>query len=869
MPCRSILLLGAALISMHAMAEHSPLPGGEPVAGVSRTLAAWRTAHYRDVRYALRIELLPPFERVTGTLALDVSLEAVPADLVLDWRGDSTDHALRDLRVNGQRLAPIPYANDHLVVPRATLRAGANRIEVAFSAPVRAAGAALTRYRDATDGSEYVYSLLVPAEASTLFPCFDQPDLKARFALELAVPEAWRAVSNGREIARAAEAGVARYRFAPTEPISTYLFAFAAGPFAELDDPGSDLRLLVRRSKLDRARAEAGEIFRLHREALRWLESYFAQPYAYRKLDVVLVPELAYGGMEHAGAIFLREDSVLFPFEPSDADQLRRAQLVFHEAAHQWFGDLVTMRWFDDLWLKEGFANLMAAKAAAALLPEHDAWNAFRALKIAAYRTDETRGTTPIWQALPNLNAAKSAYGSIVYSKAPAILRQLEFYLGEEAFRAGVGAFLAQHAHGAADWNDLLAAFEGASGENLQTWARAWVTGAGLPRVTLDWQLDGDGRVARLEVVQEEPLRPFRSRLLIEHADGTHSVHTVTLGEAPRVAVPGTVGRPKPRFAFANDGDYGYGLFRLDPDSRRYLLAHLGQVQDQLLRALLWDALWEEVRATIIAPSEWIAVALRELPGERDDVTVSGVLGRLQTAFRFYLSEVQRETWAPQLEAALRSGMLEAPARSLRIHYFRAFAAVASSASGRATLKQLLAGDMAVPGVRLSASDRYRILRRLLAVSDPDARDLLSTEARRDAGDDARRFAYAAGAAEPDARVKQRYFDAFLHERELAESWIEEALPAFNMVEHSEITRVHLQSALASLPELSTRHKIFFVNAWLAAFVGGQTGASALAMAEQAAADPALTPALRRKLLEVTDELARTVAIRRAAGSQD
>ena len=277
------------------------------------------------------------------------------------------DHALHDLRVNGEPLEPIPYARDHVVVPREHLRPGANRVEVRFAAPVRPAGAALTRYRDGTDGSEYIYSLLVPADASTLFPCFDQPDLKARFTLELTVPEQWRAVSNGRELGRTEQGGAAHYRFAPTEPISTYLLAFAAGPFAELRDSHSDLRLLVRRSRLERAREEAGEIFRLHREGLRWLERYFGQPYAYGKLDVVLVPELAYGGMEHAGAIFLREDSVLFPFEPSDADRLRRAQLIFHEAAHQWFGDLVTMRWFDDLWLKEGFANLMAAKAAAAL----------------------------------------------------------------------------------------------------------------------------------------------------------------------------------------------------------------------------------------------------------------------------------------------------------------------------------------------------------------------------------------------------------------------------------------------------------------------------------------------------------------------
>ena len=775
---------------------------------------------------------------------------------------------MHDLRVNGKPLEPIPYARDHVVVPREHLRPGANRVEVAFAAPVRPAGAALTRYRDGTDGSEYIYSLLVPADASTLFPCFDQPDLKARFTLELTVPEQWRAVSNGRELARAELADAAHYRFAPTEPISTYLLAFAAGPFAELRDSHSDLRLLVRRSRLERAREEAGEIFRLHREGLRWLERYFAQPYAYGKLDVVLVPEFAYGGMEHAGAIFLREDSVLFPFEPSDADRLRRAQLIFHEAAHQWFGDLVTMRWFDDLWLKEGFANLMAAKAAAALMPEYAPWNAFRALKTAAYRTDETRGTTPIWQALPNLNAAKSAYGSIVYSKAPAILRQLEFYLGEDVFAAGVRTFLAQHAHGAADWGDLLAAFEAASGEPLQEWARAWVTGAGVPRVTQDWQRDGAGRVARLELAQAQPLRPLRSQLLLAYEDGTRSRSPAAPGRGAECSGPRAEGRPAPLFAYANYGDYGYGLFLLDPASGRHLLAHLGEVQDGLLRALLWDALWEEVRETRITPSEWLALALRELPGEQDDVTVSGVLARLQTALP--LVSERRAARGPC--ASARGG--PAAGHAGRTDPQPAHPLLPRLRCGRRQRERPHRNETA-------AHRRDRWCRRFdcppaIATAScaawwpcPTPTPSSFSQPKRSATpatthvDSPMLRARPGRMPQPSSATSMRS----CINRDLPERWIEEALPAFNAVEQQDATRAHLQAALAALPELSSRHKIFFVNAWLSAFVGGQADAQALALAEQAAADPALAPDLKRKLLEVTDELARTVAIRRAAGN--
>ena len=370
---------------------------------------------------------------------------------------------------------------------------------------------------------------------------------------------------------------------------------------------------------------ELKEVLRLNRDSLRFFEDYFARPFPFAKYDLVLVPEFAYGGMEHAGATFLREDAVLFPFEPAAPDLLRRAQLIFHEASHQWFGDLVTMRWFDDLWLKEGFANLMAAQAAAAIVPELDPRSAFRALKTAAYRTDVTAGTTPIWQALPNLSAAKSAYGSIVYSKAPAVLRQAQAYLGENVFRRATQAFLARHAYGSAGWSDLVQAFERESGRDLQRWAQAWVQRPGLPRVRADWRTGESGVVESFRLVQDNRVGdtwPMRVQLLLAYPDGGREVFAVTMEE--RVTdLDGLAGKPAPRFVFANYDDWGYGLFELDAASRDALLAELGSVEDGFLRALLWDALWESVRDANLPPTTWIELALRELPrgagrGHRD-----------------------------------------------------------------------------------------------------------------------------------------------------------------------------------------------------------------------------------------------------------
>jgi aminopeptidase N len=860
-------LVAAAVAVAEAAAGTPPL---EP--GVSRELARWRARHYAEVRYALDIAIADPVARLDGTLEIGVRQRGKPVDLVLDWRPPPAG-ALTDLEVNGRAIAKPRVVREHLVIPARHARRGENVIRLRFQAPIAAAGTAITRYRDREDGSDYVYTLFVPSDASTVFPCFDQPDLKARFALTLAVPADWGAVSNAPAVEAVERGAAKRVRFRDTEPISTYLFAFAAGPFATLDEredgvaPQPEARIWVRKSRLERARREAYAMFLLHRQAVDYFTEYFGFPFPFPKHDLVLVPEFPYGGMEHAGATFLREDAVLFPFQPSANDRLRRAQLLLHETSHQWFGDLVTMRWFDDLWLKEGFANFMAAKATERLLPEHHAWNAFHQLKVAAYRTDATRGTTPIWQRLPNLSAAKSAYGNIVYSKAPGVLRQAEFYLGEDAFRRAVQAFVHTHAYGAADWNDLVGAFEAASGRKLGAWANAWVRRPGMPTVAAKWSSDGTGRIKRFTLAQSDRLRgetmwPMRTELLVA-GDGAVRIVPVAL-EGRTVSVRELAGEPAPRYVFANHGDYAYGRFLLDDASRAAVMADLASVPDPFLRALLLDALWEEVRDARLAPLAYIDLALGQARRETDEVTVASLVGRAQVAFRWYLSDVQRAAAAPRVEAALADGMANAPETGLRIVYFRAFAAAATTAEGRGTLKALLAGTREVPGVTLSSRERFRIIERLLALGDPGADALLAAQAQADPSDDGRRYAFAVAAARPEPEAKWRRFLAFLDDAGLAESWIEESLAPFNAVEHEQWTSPFLETALGELPGLKRTRKIFFVERWLAAFVGGQTSAEAVTTVKRFLREAKLDPDLRRKVLEHLDGLERTVRIRAA-----
>ena len=877
-----LLLLGLSLMTppaptAEAEARDAPPPG----AGVPRELARWRAEHYRDVRYALDLRLEPGADVLKGRLKVTVTLDAAAGDLVLDWRVVKKEADPRsrvsNIAANGRKVTDARFENEHIVIPRAHMKAGVNEVGMDFESPVSASGSAVTRYLDREDGSEYVYTLFVPSDASTAFPCFDQPDLKARFTLTVETRGGWTVISNtgvtAGALGTAGPDAELFQAFAETEPISTYQFAFAAGPFVEFKDEASPYktRLFVRRSKAERAKRESGEVFRLNREGVKFFEEYFGHRFPFPKYDLVLIPEFAYGGMEHAGATFLREEGVLFPSDPTASDVAARAEVILHEAAHQWFGDLVTMRWFDDLWLKEGFATFMAYKAFERVLPRLDAWKVFHLrTKPLAYLTDVTKGTTPIWQEIANLSAAKSAYGNIVYRKAPSMLRQAEFYLGGREFRDAVRLFVKEHAYANATWEDLVGTFERASGRRLDAWAASWVKRRGMPDVRVRWAANRRGLVDRFEVEERDALGeggswPMGLKLLLapSGAKARQEVLAVTLPGAGVTKVPAAFGRRRPAFVFANFEDYGYGRFLLDDESRAFVVRNFGAVEDGFLRALLWGSLWESVREAEMAPADFIGLAVRHAPDEADEVLLAFVLARAQTAYTRYLSDAQQRALAPRLEGLLRERMLNAPTPGQRITYFRTYREVATSPAALGDLRDVLAGRLRVPGMTLRSRDRFDIIRALVAAGDAPAAELLKRESEADGTDDARRYAYAAGAAAPDAAVKKRYFTQFAGDRELAESWIEAGLGPLNSPRQAALTLPHLEPALAELPTLKRTRKIFFVNAWLAAFIGGQCDARAAGVVRDfLARDPALDPDLRLKVLEAADGLERCVRVR-------
>lgn len=866
-----IALLLAASSTMSAQrTSNSAERGGEPdvasliVPGISAELAEYRARQVRDVRYALTLDVTAA-DRASGRVRIDFD-KVQDGPVILDFRGPS----LGAVRANGQPAAGIRSNGAHIVIPQSVLPLGHNEIELEFAAAIAPAGASIIRVDDTVDGSRYLYTLLVPADANQLFPSFDQPDLKARFSLTLVTPREWKAVSNGALAAKDEGAGQATFRFAETKPISTYLFAFAAGPWERLTSSshGREMSIYVRRSRA--AEAETDTLVAINARALAWLEEYFDHPYPFEKMDMVLAPAFPFGGMEHPGAIFYSEDRLIFRERPTLTQQLGRRALIYHEVAHQWFGDLVTMRWFDDLWLKEGFATYMAAKMQDALDSGTEAWKTFYLRnKPAAYGVDVTEGTTPVWQALANLDQAKSNYGPIVYNKAPGVLKQLEYLVGESAFRAGVRDFLRSHAYGNATWRELLAAIGTAGGRPLETWGAQYILRPGMPVLEQSLSLDGDV-IRQLTLVQRaarplsgEGIWPMRVEVLLAYEDAPPVRLPVDI-VAETTIVAAAAGHPAPAFVFANAGDHGYALTLPDERSVAWLEHHIGEVDDAMLRAMLWGALWDLVRDAKLAPSRLIEMALRELPKESDEQIAATVLGQMTRATGAYLSSAQRAVLLPRVERTLRAGAEdEARPYGIRKLHLDALIRVAATPAALAWLDSLLDVGQAA-GEPLRQPTRWAIITALIEHAAPGADRRLASERARDATTEGQRRAFVAGAARPDSETKRVWFERYLRDSTLNEDWATASLGAFNSLDQQALTLPYLPPALDTLPWIQRNRRIFFLGSWLGAFIGGHTSGEALTVVRTFLTERRELPQdLRLKVLQSMDELERTTRIRR------
>ena len=712
---------------------------------------------------------------------------------------------------------------------------------------------------------EFLYTLFVPARAHRAFPCLDQPDLKARYTLTLEVPPGWQAVSNAAAAASEADERRTRVRFAETPPIPTYLFAFAAGRFTveTARRNGRELRLFHRETDAAKVARNRDAVFDLHAAALAWLEEYTGIPYPFGKFDFVAIPSFQFSGMEHPGAVYYNAASLLLEESATQNQLLDRASVIAHETAHMWFGDLVTMRWFNDVWMKEVFANFMAAKIVNPSFPEvnHDL-RFLLAHYPGAYQVDRTAGANPIRQALANLDEAGQLYGPIIYQKAPIMMRQLEMIVGERAFRDGLREYLQTYAFGNATWLDLVGILDARTPEDVAAWSRAWVEERGRPEFTAAVRVER-GRIARLTLGMNDPLRrglvwPQRLRVALGYGDGVREVPVYVNARMTRVRE--AEGLPAPLFVLPNGGGLGYGLFVLDDASRSYLLGNVEQIADPLTRGSAWVALWDNLLEGRLTPAALVDAVVRAVPRETDEQNVQRVLGYAARAFWRHLPPDERVRRAPVLEAMLRAGLDRAATGSAKAAWFGAFRDIVVTADGVRWLEAVWRRQELIAGLPLAETDEIAMALELAVREVPAWREILQSQHDRIQNPDRKaRFAFVMPALSADPAVREEAFARLRQvEHRRREPWVIETLAYLNHPLREPHPRRFLRPALELLREVQQTGDIFLPSRWTEAVLAGHRSPEAAAIVRDFLSRELQYPQrLRWTILTAADELFR------------
>ena len=832
-----------------------------PAAGVPLPVAEFRAAHLRDIAYDLSLTVpRAATEPVRGTTRIRFTLRHTGVPLVIDF--DTTPEAVQALTVNDAAVTP-QVTNGHLIVPAAALRDGRNDVTVSF----RAGDVPLNRNAD------FLYALFVPARARQALPVFDQPDLKARWSLTLTYPAEWQAVSNGAALPESPSTngtpGTRTTRFAETAPLSTYLFSFVVGDFRmeEAERNGRTFRMFHRETDAAKVARNRDAIFDLHARALAFMEDYTALPYAFGKFDFVLIPAFQFGGMEHAGKILYNASGLMLDESATQNQQLGRASVIAHETAHMWFGDLVTMRWFNDVWMKEVFANFMAAKIVNPSFPQvNHPLRFLLAHYPAAYEVDRTAGANAIRQPLDNLQEAGSLYGAIIYQKAPVMMRHLESLLGETSFRDGLREYLAAHRFGNATWSDLIDVLDRRTPADLQAWSRVWVEAPGRP--TISTMLDvRDGRIARLRFTQRDPRQrglawPQQLRVAIGLPEGVRVLPVMMDGAA--VEVPEAVGLPAPHWVLPSAEGWAYANIVLDAGSRVALLGDLPTLGDPLLRGSVWVTLWDGLLEQAISADEFLTVSMAALPRETDEQLTARILGYTQAAWWRFLDPAARMAQAPALEALLRDGLTRASTAGQKASWFSALRDVALTAPTVDWLRQVWARQVRIDGLPLSETDETALALEL-AVREVDGwQGVLDTQLARIANPDRKaRFSFVMPALSADPVVRERWFRALADAgNRRREPWVLEGLSYLHHPLRARASAGFIAPGLELLWDIQKTGDIFFPKRWLDATLGGHRSPEVASMVRQFLdSRPSDYPErLRQITLQSADELFRAAA---------
>jgi aminopeptidase N len=775
---------------------------------------------------------------------------------------DAITRTVHSVTLNGAPLDPAAV-NDGVRIRLDDL-AGHNVLTVVSDAEYTNTGEGLHRFVDPVDNEVYLYTQFEVPDSRRVFAVFEQPDLKATFAFTVTAPASWQVVSNSPTPEPVVSGDAATWAFAPTPILSSYVTALVAGPYAvvrsELTSRGGRVIPLGLFSRKSLSRyLDSDYIFEKTRQGFAYYEEKFDYPYPFAKYDQLFVPEFNAGAMENAGAITFTETYV-FRSKVSDAIKERRVVTILHELAHMWFGDLVTMKWWNDLWLNESFAEWASTIATAEATEWTGAWTTFQAMeKSWAYRQDQLPSTHPVVATIEDLEAVQVNFDGITYAKGGSVLKQLVAWVGIDAFFAGVAAYFKKHAYGNTELTDLLAELEITSGRDLSGWSAQWLETAGVNTLTPEIETDAVGVVTSFAIVQTAAadyptIRPHRLAVgYYDVFDGalvrTHRVELDVAGE--RTEVPELVGTTKPALVLLNDDDLAYAKIRLDAGSLAVAIEHLANIENPLARAIVWGAAWDATRDGESPASDYVRLVLGNIASESESTTIRATLGQLGLVAKQYVAPERRTETLTRIGDSLWTLATAAnPGSDAQFQFVKFFAAYASTTAHIAALAGLRDGSAPLPGLEIDTDLGWEILEGLVRNGAAGQTEIDAALAA-DNTSNGQQAAARASATIPTVEGKSAAFHSLVDSDALPNAIVHNVTAGFQHVNDPSVLESFVAPYFAALNDIWTNRSYKIAEYVVEGLFPAPLASAGLVDATKAwlAANPGV-PALRRLVTE-------------------
>ncbi|SDK65541.1 aminopeptidase N [Microbulbifer yueqingensis] len=789
--------------------------------------AKWRRQQIANVDYKISVILDAESESFSGTVVADTRLTGdLQQPLTIDFSGGTVEQ----VKV-GEDEVPFEYNGYFISIAPDHLAKGDNRITIFYRHPYSTDGSGLHRFQDPEDGSVYLYTHFEPYKANRFFPHFDQPDLKAHYRVDVKAPADWQVVTTVREDSiEELDDDYRHWHFPQTKKFSSYILPLHAGPYRvwEDDADGIPLRLMARQTLAANVKPE--DWFTFTKQSFEFFQDYFAIEYPFGKYDQVIVPDFTIGAMENVAAVTFNE-AYVSRGEKTQAERQRLANVIAHEMAHMWFGDLVTMDWWNGLWLKESFATYMAYLALAENSDFDDVWeNFYLRSKQSAYDADGLMTTHPIELPVANTAEAFSNFDGITYGKGGSVLKQLPYYLGREEFRQGVRNYLHDYAYGNATLQDFMQSLGEAADRNLEQWTRDWLYQPGVNTIRARFSCKND-QIRRLTLHQSAPddypvLREQRIQLGLYRMqrDTMSRVETLPVTySGAETEVEAAKGLPCPQILNPNEEDWGYVKVQLDSRTVEQLSQHINDIESAFTRLMLWQNLYDSVLAGRMSLSEWIRFARENAGAEQDINVIRAIASHLESAseylYRIDLPQDMRLERLGVIEDFIWQQLSDAPSGSdEQKTWFDSFTTVAHTGEALDRVIQLLGSQLTIEGLTIDQDRRWQLVILLNRHLYGDYRQLLEKEQARDSTDRGHNSAITAAAIRPRAESKQEWLDNILRRDQYKLSQVKAATAALFPAEQLDLFDRFSGRVFSAVPNVNAQADTLYSKAFAMVF---------------------------------------------------